>query len=1294
VAFVLFRIGQPYAFQAPGIGDIAVWRDDFECERHTCGGLTNAVGQVLGLSPRWVDDQVEQQSLLSGGNWPPNVQWIGRTPWIYPLQQMIVWGMGPLFGIAGWLGFLYVGWLAWQRRSALLLVPLAWVAGYFLFMGGQFTLYLRYFLPLYPALAVFAAALLVGLWEWSSHARFPAWLSKRYQRLRHDWLGTAVRAAAIAVPVFTIFWGLAYFHIYSKPVTRVEASVWMYQNIPQGSTIATEHWDDGLPFPLAGVGQPSNYTQITMNNYDADSPEKAEALLDNLDQADYIAISSDRLVKTIPRAPANYPLTTRYYETLFSEELGFDLVAKFERPMEVLGISIPDRGAEEAWNVYDHPPVNIFRKTDGYSRERATEVLSADAFVPAAGLPPDEAGRNALLFTPEQLREQQQGGTFTDIFDEDSIPNKLPLWTWLFVIQLIALATLPVTLLLFRNLPDRGYLLAKPIGFLVLGYVVWLGSTLRVVEFSRGTIGIALALMLLVGALVASATKDNLREFFRTRWRDIALWEAIFLGAFVLFYIIRLNDPDLWHPARGGEKPMDFAYLNAMIRAVHLPPPDPWFAGGYMNYYYFGQFLTALMAKFTGVLPEVSYNMAVPLFFSLAVAATYSLGFNLAEATRRWIRRRPSGERIGRRGPVYAGLGAVVLVLFMGNLGGMQQLVNNFSAISPWHVDAPVLGGLVGFLGGVKAMVIDGKDLNLPTDWYWGPSRMMPPTISITEFPYFTFLFADLHAHLMAVPFAITSLAVGAAAVLNATRLARESDSFRRWAAWAMVVLLALIVGALRWINSWDFPPFLLLAVAAIFIAERARSGRSDWPMFGQFLLKAGVFVVLSFAFFAPFQSHYELPATGFHQLDERETTPFHQYLGHFGIFLFLIAGFAGFLAFRTIRRQGGLPFTRNLAIAFLALFLAGIFVVGSIGWFLDRLGTSFYVKDLTAGGFLSDVIGGMLTWLPGSPPIASSDTRGAESTTPVVAFALFGLALIGLLAWAGLRRPRSDGAIRLFVLSMLAMALFLSAGVEITTLDFDIQRMNTVFKFYLHVWILLAIVGAFGTWYLLDAVRPRVSLSVPVAKLTPRQVLAPAFAVCAAGFVIAGLVYTLVATQQRVQDRFDGETAVRARTDDGLAYMLGAQFGDQGTNIRLADDYAAIQWMRDNVEGTPTIIEAVTPLYRWGSRISINTGLPTVLGWDWHQTQQREKFKFLIDARKADVDMFYSAPTATEQQNILKKYGVSYVVLGAVERIYYPQSGLANIEQGLGGMLQKVFESGDTQIYRVASNTALVSRP
>jgi uncharacterized membrane protein len=284
-----------------------------------------------------------------------------------------------------------------------------------------------------------------------------------------------------------------------------------------------------------------------------------------------------------------------------------------------------------------------------------------------------------------------------------------------------------------------------------------------------------------------------------------------------------------------------------------------------------------------------------------------------------------------------------------------------------------------------------------------------------------------------------------------------------------------------------------------------------------------------------------------------------------------------------------------------------------------------------------------------------------------------------------------------MYVFAMLGVALFLSAGVELITLDFDIQRMNTVFKFYIHIWVLFAVVSAFGAWYLLDVVRPRIDLRVPFAqlrhaKLMPAQLTTGAFAVCATGFVMAALVYTFVATHQRVLDRFDNDGAIRVRTDDGLAYMQGAEFNDEGGIIQLVDDYQGIQWMRDNVQGTPTIIEGITPLYRWGGRFSINTGLPTVLGWDWHQTQQREMFSRLITARKAEVENFYISSSIPDQQRILKKYDVQYVIVGQVEKLYFAGRGLDNIDSGLDGMVDKVFQYGETSIYKVRPNPLLAS--
>jgi uncharacterized membrane protein len=341
--------------------------------------------------------------------------------------------------------------------------------------------------------------------------------------------------------------------------------------------------------------------------------------------------------------------------------------------------------------------------------------------------------------------------------------------------------------------------------------------------------------------------------------------------------------------------------------------------------------------------------------------------------------------------------------------------------------------------------------------------------------------------------------------------------------------------------------------------------------------------------------------------------------------------------------------------------------------------------------------LGGILAPLPGGSPLHSTDAQGAQHDTPVVAFVLLGLALVLILGFASLKRGGSDGAIRLFIFAMLGLALFLSAGVEMVALDGDIQRMNTVFKFYLHIWILFAVVAAFGAWYLFDVVQPQLSVTMPELRLRPAGVLMPAFGVCAAGFVAAALVYTFIATPERVRDRFDNPGAIQPRTDNGLAYMQGAIYNDQGTDINLIDDDAAIQWLRHNVQGSPTIIEGITPNYRWGGRFSINTGLPAVLGWDFHQSQQRgvtATLNELIRTRQGDVETFYTTANPVEAQQILKKYGVRYVILGQVEQLYYPGQGLSNIQAGLGGMLQEVFEYGQTQIYQVLPNPLLASAP
>jgi len=173
----------------------------------------------------------------------------------------------------------------------------------------------------------------------------------------------------------------------------------------------------------------------------------------------------------------------------------------------------------------------------------------------------------------------------------------------------------------------------------------------------------------------------------------------------------------------------------------------------------------------------------------------------------------------------------------------------------------------------------------------------------------------------------------------------------------------------------------------------------------------------------------------------------------------------------------------------------------------------------------------------------------------------------------------------------------------------------------------------------------------------------------------------------------------------DGNAYMLGsaqssldtsesqtAAYDDDGALYILEYDYAAIRWLQDNVQGTPAIVEGTSPLYRWGSRIAINTGLPAVVGWDYHLKQHDSILPgSVVDNRVRDVRKFYNTTDPEEAMAFLKRYNVQYIVIGGLERKYYQAEGLAKFADMAGsGQLELVYPVSSnrsdeaTLIYRV----------
>jgi YYY domain-containing protein len=256
--------------------------------------------------------------------------------------------------------------------------------------------------------------------------------------------------------------------------------------------------------------------------------------------------------------------------------------------------------------------------------------------------------------------------------------------------------------------------------------------------------------------------------------------------------------------------------------------------------------------------------------------------------------------------------------------------------------------------------------------------------------------------------------------------------------------------------------------------------------------------------------------------------------------------------------------------------------------------------------------------------------------------------------------------------------AMLLSLVVEVLVLEGDIQRMNTVFKFYLQVWILLSVAAAVSLVWLWSRVRSWSSawrtLWVGTAAL----------------MIAGGLLFLPLGVRARAIDRMAPETGL---TLNGMAFVEHAEVhdGPEGRmeEIPLSGDYHAIRWMQEHTEGSPVILEGLGRReYLWANRVSIYTGLPTVVGWRWHEVQQRAGVGGdLVDWRREDVRIFYTTTSTTKAREILERYGVRYVYVGAYERAYYPSGRLKKLDTMVNeGTLRVVYEARGVAIYEVVS--------
>ncbi len=1177
IALLTFRILHPIAFSGPGFWN---W----------------------SLNPKWLDDVIEQQKITAGQTDLPWVQqWTGRSI-AFPLYNILFWGMGLPLGLASFAGLLVAAYELIRYRRIEHLIPVTYVGATFVYHSLTFIRFMRYFLPIYPFLILLGSYFIFWLWSRAAASvqrsddpvepEQPStthWMRKAGRVLTSRYV---VGALIVLIVAGTFLYALAFNSIYDRPNTRIAASRWIQQHIPAGSTLANEHWDDWLPIGgvdgITSYGDSGLFKSVEMKNYEDDTPDKLNWMVDNLTQADYIILSSNRLYDFIPRLPIRYPMTSRYYKLLFSGKLGYERVKDFSSYPSLFGIQIPDQSAEESFSVYDHPRVQVFKKTAAFNPEEARRLLGQgivwENVVHLTPLQITKAPNQLMLTGEEQTRYKLAALSSSAEINQNSWGSRNPVLAWVLLLELIGLLALPLTLIAFGRLTDRGYIFSKAVGLLIIAWGAWMIASLRIAPFTWWLILACALALALVSFFLARKRRGELKQFLATNWKLLLAEEIGFWLFFAFLLFIRSRNPDLWHPGMGGEKPMDLAYLTAISRTPYFPSYDPWFTGGYINYYYFGFVLVAALMHLTGIVPYIAYNVAVPTFFAMTAMGAAAVAVNFTTT------RQASLKRL-----FITALCGALFVAVIGNLAQVKLIydgIRNLSTI-PVSADGPALMKLAQFTDGLGQWMAQHQLPSIRTEWwYWNATRVIPPAQGeagpINEMPFFTFLFGDLHAHMMALPFTLLVLALA----LNLLR-SRSDEAGPWWRDPSEVLtlfLLALTTGALWTINTWDFPTYVLLVAAALTLRAYARRGRLDFEAIWTIGLQFILVVLGSKLLFQPFHSNYA--GTNFDaELWKGSQTPLSAYLMIHGFFLFIIGYY---LIGEFFNGQG-----HNSVVRLVRLKLRYWRDQARLKSLFDRLTQPQPAHHLAMDVSSVALIIGVLVLL----------------IKPVIGLALLLTLLSVLLLLGGRPNP-----IRQFLLCMIGLGLILTATVEVVVLKGDISRMNTVFKFYLQVWVLWGLASAvvlpqIAGW--LRGSRVEEKPSIPNSQGRSRRAIAAyqrnrrpqrstgsllwwsIFSLLLA----ACFLYPLTATPVRIKDRFPGS---KSTTLDGTAYMRTSTYYDDNRPVVLEQDRQAMEWLRQNVRGIPTIAEASTPLYRWGSCVSIYTGFPSVIGWDWHQKQQR----------------------------------------------------------------------------------------
>ena len=836
----------------------------------------------------------------------------------------------------------------------------------------------------------------------------------------------------------------------------------------------------------------------------------------------------------------------------------------------------------------------------------------------------------------------------------------IPFLLWYFVTSLLSLITFPLAFHLLPALPDRGYVISRVLGLLLWGYLYWLLGSLGILRNELGGLLFAFGVILILSAWVLNRVGlDEIQSWWKSQRPLVIVAEVLFLVTFAGWVVVRAANPDIY----ATEKPHELAFVNAIIRSPTFPPNDPWLSGYAISYYYFGYVMTAMLSMVTSVPAGIAFNLAVALIFALSALGAFGVVYNMLAVSRH----RGTGTQRSReashdpvirqidnpenpKSPITHSLFALLgplFVLVLSNLEGFLELLHARGLFWRPSPDGGLMSGFWMWLGIENLMDPPSQPFSwMPTRflWWWRASRVVEDLNFngdfievIDEFPFFSFLLADLHPHVLAIPFALLAVTLALNVCLGgAAGKIRVMETTLHLSVPAFAVG-TLALGGLAFLNTWDFPIHVALFTGA-YVLYRVREVGWGVDRLKEFIGLGLALGVGGVVLYLPFYVGFSSQAGGILPNLINPTRGAHLWLMFGGLLLPLMA----YLIYLWRTEGAGGNLKRGLSLAF------GV----TIGlWVFSLL--LVVVISLIPGA--RDVFVNLL----GAPDSASL-IREAFSRRFTSAAGWLSLTLLLALTLALLLRHTSHfpPSLTLSVPHSLTLSfpllLTLTATLLVLTPEFVYlrdqfgTRMNTVFKFYYQSWLLWGLTAAYGAAVLLQGLR---------------GVWRGVYAIGLAVVLGMGLVYPALSLVTKT----NAFHPVNGWTLDGTK---------QGHYLSV-DDVAAVNWLQTAPLGT--LVEAVGGSYSGYGRISAHSGLPTLLGWPGHESQWRGGAAEM-GSRHADVEQLYRTPNWEEAMQLLQQYNIRYIYVGQLER----RSSAGVNETKFRRNLELAFEQGQVTIYEV----------